>query len=40
VARRRAGRARRIGVRGWLLLVVAAIVAAGVLAGLADRWGS
>jgi hypothetical protein len=40
VARRRTGRARGIGVRGWLLLLVFAIVAAGVLAGLADRWGS
>jgi hypothetical protein len=40
VGRRRTGRARGIGVRGWMLLLVIAIVAAGVLAGLADRWGS
>jgi hypothetical protein len=28
-----------VSVRGWLLLAIAALVAAGVLAGLVDRLG-
>ena len=39
VGRARRGRRRRLDVRGWLVLAVAALVAAGVLAGLVDRLG-
>jgi hypothetical protein len=33
----RRGRSRGLGVRGWLLLVVLAIVVLGMLGGLLDR---
>lgn len=39
MGRARRGRRRGMSVRGWLLLAVAALVAAGVLAGLVDRLG-
>jgi hypothetical protein len=33
----RRGRSRGLGVRGWLLLIVLAVVLLGVLSGLLDR---
>jgi hypothetical protein len=31
------GRSRGLGVRGWLLLIVLAIIVLGILSGLLDR---